>query len=126
MMKKLGAMILVSMTLLLLGVSSCASTPKLDISPLDPSKPVQVGGVFMYMQEEGASNDKFYQKYGADLRNLSEKLPPAVADKLLAVLCGTAAENWESIVERVTTKTGLRLNGDQLMQVLEMVRFARR
>ncbi|MDR1326258.1 MAG: hypothetical protein LBK00_09515 [Treponema sp.] len=118
-MKKLGAMILVSMTLLLLGVSSCASTSKLDLSTLDPSRPIQVAGVFMYMQEEGITSDEFYQKYGKGLRNFSDQLSPDDAEKLLEILCGTVAGNWEFIVERVKAKTGLMLNGDQLMQALE-------
>jgi hypothetical protein len=116
MMKKLGVMVLISMALLLLGLTSCASTPKLDLSTLDPSQPVQVAGIFMYMQKD---SDEFYQKYGKGLRGFSDQLSPADADKLLKILCGTTAENWESIVDRVKAKTGLVLNGDQFMLDLE-------
>jgi hypothetical protein len=116
-MKKIGLPVLVSLALLLLGVVSCASSPaKLDLSTLDPSQPIQVGVIFMYMTVE---NVEFYQRYGESLRNTSDQLSPADADKLLKILCGTTAENWESIVERVKAKTGLVLNGDLFMQALE-------
>jgi hypothetical protein len=115
-MKKIGLPVLVSMALLLLGVVSCASYPKLDLSTLDPSQPVDVYGIFMYITVD---NVEFYQKYGESLRTTGDQLASADADKLLKILCGTVAGNWESIVESVKAKTGLVLNGDQFMQNLE-------
>jgi hypothetical protein len=113
MMKKIGIMVLLSMVFLL-GVASCASFPQLDLSTLDSSQPVEVGVIFMYVAE----GSEFYQKYGESLRN-SDALSSADADKLLEVLCGTTAMNWESIVETVKAKTGLVLNGERFMQTLE-------
>jgi hypothetical protein len=37
-------------------------------------------------------------------------------DKLLEIICGTAAKNWKFIIERVKAKTGLTLDGEQLLE----------
>jgi len=107
----------VGISLVVLGMTACSSVPKLDLSTLDPSQPVEVGGVYMYAYK--SSSDEFYGKYGESLRNPSDQLTPADKDQLLEILCGTAAENWDFIVNAVMTKTGLSLNGDKFKQDLE-------
>jgi hypothetical protein len=120
MMKKRGVMVFVSMALLLLGVTSCASTSqstlKLDLSTLDPSQPIEVAVIVLRVEE---ARVEFYQQYGEGLKNTSDTMSQADNDKLLQILCGTAAENWERIVEHTKAKTGLVLNDDMLMQALE-------
>jgi hypothetical protein len=108
-----------AVALLSLEMISCFSIPKLDLSTLDPSQPVQVGGIYLFAfsSSQGLDSTKFYEKYGESLRD--EQIQPADANTLLEILCGTTAANWESIVERVKAETGLLLSGDQFMMDLE-------
>jgi hypothetical protein len=115
-MKKLKFLILVGMALVLMGMTACASFPKLDISTLDHSQPVEVAGISLYIY---TWTENFYETYGADLRNPSSDLPDAAKDKLLQILCGTVAENWEFITQRVKAETGLTLDGDKLLETWE-------
>jgi hypothetical protein len=109
-MKKIGFMVLVSVALLSLGMASCASlrswqlgSKKLDISTLDPARPIPVYQISL--PEEG--------------KKTTDQLEPAEADRLLELVCGSAAKNWEAITKRFTAETGLTLNGDDFMSDLE-------
>jgi hypothetical protein len=116
-MKKLALMVFAGMVFLSLVLTSCSSSPKLDLSTLDPSQPIQVAGIFMYAYSGGSlDSGEFYAKYGQGLRNASDDLQAADKEQLLEILCGTVYERWESITESVKAQTGLTLNGDQFMQ----------
>jgi hypothetical protein len=118
-MKKFRFMIFVGMALLPLVITSCSSTQNLDLSTLDLSKPIQVGSIYLYINlDENYQPDKFYAKYGEGLRNASDQMQKADADKLLEILCGTVSRNWKSIADRVKAETGITLNGDQFLQDL--------
>ncbi|MDR1506837.1 MAG: hypothetical protein LBI67_07005 [Treponema sp.] len=111
--------VLAGMVLLSLGLTSCSSLQKLDLSAIDSSQPVEVGSIYLfaYSSSSGLNSAAFFEKYGENLK--SEPLEQADADTLLELLCGAASTNWESIVERVKTETGLTLSGDQFMTDME-------
>jgi hypothetical protein len=123
-MKKLKFLVFTGMVLVMLGMTTCASFPKLDLSTLDPSQPVQVSGISLFIYTT-YNADIFYGKYGDSLGKASEGLEEADKDKLLEILCGTAVKNWDFITERVKTKTGLMLDGDQLLEDWENRDFSR-
>ena len=117
-MKRNRFFILVCFAIVLLVMTACTSMPKLDLSTLDPSQPVQVCGIFLYIYDQ-TNDEAFYGKYGTGLRNPSATLDAADADKLLEILCGNVSENWESITNYIKTETGLTLDGDRFMQDLD-------
>jgi hypothetical protein len=100
-------------------MATCSSVPKLDVSTLDPSKPIPVGAIILSITEFPNDNNVFYRKYGGSLRNDPDKLETKDLEKLLEILCGTVAANWESIVNRVKAETGLTLDGDAFLQDME-------
>jgi hypothetical protein len=120
-MKKFKFMFFVSTVLLPLGMASCASLPKLDVSTLDPSQPVPVEGISLVIpvNAHNSFGAKFYAKYGEGLRTTSDQLQTEDAETLLEILCGSVVENWDYIVESVKENTGLTLDGEELMQDLE-------
>jgi hypothetical protein len=113
-MKKFTFLVLAGMVLALMGMTACTSFSKLDISTLDPSQPVQVTAITLQVLAHQA--DGFYGKYGAGLKNSSDVLQNEDTKKLLTILCGTAAEKWEFITQRVKAQTGLTLDGDTLLE----------
>jgi hypothetical protein len=122
-MKKLSVMVLVSMVLLPLGMTSCASLlsggkiKKLDISTLDRSQPVLVNEVYVVI--DAINNEAFFAQNGKTLLNPQGEWQGNEADILLEALCGTVAGNWDFITERIQAKAGVTLDGDKLMQDLE-------
>jgi hypothetical protein len=117
-MKKYKFLVFACLAFALLAMAACSSVPKLDVSTLDPSQPMPVGGIYLHLL--GSDNSTtFYAKYGESLRNASDKLERKDEDKLLEILCGTVAANWEFIVNRVKAETGLTLDGDEFLLALE-------
>jgi hypothetical protein len=106
--------VLASLALLSLGMTSCMTTPKLDLSTVDTAQPIPVIGILM-RTPSGDRQDQFYQKYGyGDWNN-----DPAKQEQLLDMLCGTASRNWASIAAKVKNETGLTLNGDEFLNDLQ-------
>jgi hypothetical protein len=114
--------ILAGAALLSLGLTACSSIPKLDISTLDPSQPVEVNGIYLHVWINTSlfpDSTAFFKKYGGGLKSDSSQLQPADEATLLQILCGTVSAEWESICAVVKADTGLTLNGDQFMADLE-------
>jgi hypothetical protein len=106
--------VLASMVLLVLGMGSCVTAPKLDLSTVDPAQPIPVMGILM-RTPSGTYQDQFFQKYGdGDWNNDPKKLA-----LLLDMLCGTASRNWAAITTKVKNETGLTLNGDECLKNLQ-------
>jgi hypothetical protein len=116
-MKKFKFLVFACLAFALLAMAACSSVPKLDVSTLDPSQPIPVGGIHLLITK--AFYARFYAKYGESLRNASENLGPEDEGKLLEILHGTVAANWGFIVNRVKAETGLTLDGDEFLQNLE-------
>jgi hypothetical protein len=109
-MKKFKFLVFAVLVFALLAMTTCSSVPKLDVSTLDPSKPVPVHAIFFRIFKH--STNDFAAAYGKSLLNASENLRPEDEQKLLKILCGTVAANWGFIVNRVKAETGLTLDGD--------------
>jgi hypothetical protein len=109
-MKKLKFAVLAGMVLLSLGMVSCASTPKLDLSTVDFSKPMSIGMIYWSCIVE---NSKIFPEnaVNGELSN----------DFLLSALCSAVADNREYIEQQFKAKTGITitLNGDEFQQELK-------
>jgi hypothetical protein len=107
---------LVSVVLMMLGLSTCASSPfpKLDLSTVDFTQPISVG-MIMLLQVQTDTGVLFSTKYPKDADGMLSD------DIVLQALCGTAAENLELIEELFKAKTGIdiQLNGDDFLQDLD-------
>ncbi|MDR2434431.1 MAG: hypothetical protein LBD47_07665, partial [Treponema sp.] len=55
--------VLVSLALLSMGMGSCVTAPKLDLSTVDPAQPIPVIGILL-RTPSGSYQEPFFQKYG--------------------------------------------------------------
>jgi hypothetical protein len=109
--------VLASIALLALGMASCVTMPKLDLSTVDPAQPIPVFGILM-RTPSGSYQDQFFQKYGdSEVEEWNDN--PEKLEQLLDMLCGTASRNWAAITSKVKGNTGLSLNGDKFLEDLQ-------
>jgi hypothetical protein len=112
MKKKILITCLTAFTLMATGCMSMTGIKKLDLSTVDKTKPVLVTNIHMVLDNSGLApmdGSAFFAKYGDSLKNSPDTLKPEDYSKLLSLLCGSVAGNWDFIRNTVKNKTGITL-----------------